>query len=55
MNVYYLSNHVYDGLVGLVSDALDTIDPEDFPTRREFLGRLAELNEILDELQGVIR
>lgn len=51
----HLSDHVYDEIVGLVNDALDTIDVEDFESRREYLGRIVELNEILDELLGVAR
>jgi hypothetical protein len=30
---------------------IDILEVGDFETRREYLGRLAELNEILDELQ----
>ena len=54
-NVYLISDHVYDSMVGLVLDTLDKIDEENFESRREYLGYIVELNMILDELQGVLR
>ena len=54
-NVYLISDHVYDSMVGLVLDTLDKIDEENFESRREYLGYIVELNMILDELQGVMR
>ena len=54
-NVYMISDQVYDNLVGLVIDTLDLLEPSDFENRREYLGRIVELNEMLDELQGRAR
>lgn len=54
-NVYMLSDHVYDNIVTLVTEMIDFYEETDFDTRREYLGRIAELNEILDELQGATR
>ena len=48
----YISDTVYDNIVGLVTDTLDLLEPSDFENRREYLGRIVELNEMLDELQG---
>lgn len=47
-----MTDHVYDGLVMLVTETIDLVQPNDFATRREYLGRVAELNEMLDELRG---
>lgn len=55
MAMYELSDKVYDNIVGLVSEMIDFYEETDFDTRREYLGRIAELNEILDELQGATR
>ena len=46
-----LTNDVYDGLVLLVTDTLNGLDRKNFASRREFLGRAAELSEMLDQLQ----
>ena len=54
-NVYMLSDHVYDSIITLVTEMIDFYEETDFDTRREYLGRIAELNEILDELQGATR
>lgn len=47
-----MTDPVYDGLVQLVSKSIDLVDEKTFSTRREYLGRIAELNEILDALQS---
>ena len=46
-----MTPEVFDNIVGLVSDILDTIDEENFDTRRDYLGYVAELSEILDTMQ----
>lgn len=43
---------VFDNIVGLVSDILDKIDAENFDSRREYLGYVAELSEILDTMRS---
>ena len=47
-----MTDPVYDGLVQLVSESIDLVDEKTFSTRREYLGRIAELNEMLDALQS---
>lgn len=54
-NVYMLSDHVYDNIITLVTEMIDFYQETDFESRREYLGRIVELNEILDELQGAAR
>lgn len=46
-----MTPEVFDNILGIVSDILDTIDEENFDTRREYLGYVAELSEILDTMQ----
>lgn len=47
-----MTDYVYDGFVQLVSESIDLVDEKTFSTRREYLGRIAELNEMLDALQS---
>ena len=51
--VVKMTPKVYDNILGLVTDILDTIDEENFDTRREYLGYVAELSEIFDVMQAV--
>lgn len=44
-------SQVFDNLVGLVRDTADRVSVDDFETRREYLGYVAELSEMLEALR----
>lgn len=46
-----MTPEVFDSIVGVVTDILDTIDEQNFDTRRDYLGYVAELSEILDTMR----
>lgn len=46
-----MTPEVFDSIVGVVTDILDTIDEQNFETRHDYLGYIAELNEILDTMR----
>lgn len=46
-----MTPEVFDNIVGVVTDILDTIDEQNFETRHDYLGYIAELNEILDTMR----
>lgn len=47
-----MTDLVYDNLVVAITEMIDLLEVGDFETRREYLGRIAELNEVLDELRS---
>lgn len=49
--LYPLADIVFDNLVSLVCNEVERVAEDDFGTRREYLGYVAELSEMLEELR----
>lgn len=45
-----IPDYVLDNIVILTSRTLENLNPNDFDSRREYLGYVAELSEILEVL-----
>lgn len=46
-----MSPEVFHNIIALVTEELNNLEEEQFDTRREFLGYIAEMSEILDAMK----